>query len=89
MGKLKIIFGIILFGIYSLFEIFIDNSIAVFIVFITLKATNNVDWSWYFCFLPLMVDLIILLITQLIYPYSRFKKTRNEAFNEAFKDIEK
>jgi hypothetical protein len=46
----------------------------LFVVFLVLKLTHTIDWSWFFVFLPLaleaVIDGLILLITLLAAVYA-------------------
>lgn len=37
------------------------NSI-LFLIFLTLKLTNHIDWSWWWVFSPLWIPLVITLM---------------------------
>jgi hypothetical protein len=38
----------------------------LFLIFMTLKLTNNIDWSWWWVTAPLWIPLIILGVVGLI-----------------------
>jgi hypothetical protein len=38
----------------------------LFLVFLILKLTNNIDWSWWWVTAPLWIPLLILFLTILI-----------------------
>ena len=68
MKALNTIILYLLSIIYVLCGIIINNSIAVLIVFVVLKLTNVVNWTWNFCLLPLMIDAVLILLRELILP---------------------
>ena len=49
----------------------IEKSLGVpfllFMVFITLKLTNNIDWSWWWIFSPLLIPVIVFITTFFIF----------------------
>ena len=44
----------------------VKNNLNLLILLITLKLTNCIDWSWFYVFLPLIVEPIIYIICILI-----------------------
>ena len=38
------------------------------VVFVTLKLTGNIDWSWWLVTMPFWGSLAIVIITFIIYP---------------------
>ena len=55
-----------------------NNSISFFsllgIVFIVLKLTDFIDWSWWLVLLPLYGGIVLFILFALIYVYFRMKK---------------
>ena len=44
----------------------------LFIVFLVLKLTNNIDWSWWWVTAPLWIPFVIFIIIVIIF-YSVYK----------------
>ena len=44
----------------------ISLTMVLFIVFLILKLTNNIDWSWWWVTCPLWIGLVILISVLLI-----------------------
>jgi hypothetical protein len=44
----------------------ISLSMILFIVFLVLKLTNNIDWSWWWVTCPLWIGVIIAIVVLLI-----------------------
>jgi len=42
-------------------------STVVFVVFLVLKLTNNIDWSWWWVTSPLWIPLSLLLVFLIVY----------------------
>ena len=38
----------------------------LFLIFLVLKLTNNIDWSWWWVTFPLIVSLIAALLLRII-----------------------
>ena len=39
----------------------------LFLIFLTLKLTNHIDWSWWWVFSPLLIHLLLATIIILVY----------------------
>jgi energy-coupling factor transporter transmembrane protein EcfT len=51
----------------------------LFVVFLVLKLTGNIDWPWIWVFAPLWIGFILFLISVLVFWFtaSRIKKSFN------------
>ena len=38
----------------------------LFLIFLTLKLTNYIDWSWWWVFSPLWIPLIVVVVVAMI-----------------------
>jgi len=48
------------------------------LIFLVLKLTNNINWSWWYIFSPLWVDFIIIFIISFIFVFAReIKRIKN------------
>lgn len=43
-------------------DIMAEESIKLTIVFVILKITNNLDWSWWWIMSPIIIEFIVVLI---------------------------
>jgi hypothetical protein len=41
-------------------------STILFLIFLTLKLTNNIDWSWWWVFSPFWIPMVIFLFVFII-----------------------
>lgn len=46
----------------------------LFLIFLTLKLTNNIQWSWIWVFSPLWIPIIILGLTVVLLTLTNNKK---------------
>lgn len=44
----------------------ISLSMIVFLIFLVLKLTNNIDWSWWWVTAPLWIGPVLLLIAVIL-----------------------
>jgi hypothetical protein len=44
----------------------ISLSMILFIVFLVLKLTNNIDWSWWWVTCPLWIGVIVVIVLLLL-----------------------
>ena len=50
----------------------ISLTMVLFIVFLILKLTNNIDWSWWWVTCPLWIGLVIVIAVLLIIGLIKF-----------------
>jgi hypothetical protein len=55
----------------------ISLTMVLFIVFLILKLTNNIDWSWWWVTSPLWIGLAIVIAVLLIVGLITFISERN------------
>lgn len=46
------------------------------IIFIIAKLIGIINWSWWLCFLPAIISVIILILCFIIYAYAEYKKQK-------------
>lgn len=49
------------------------------LIFLVLKLTKNIDWSWWYIFSPLWIGFIIIFIISFIVAFAReIKRIKND-----------